>query len=97
MEVPIIYVTVQTREDIAQDLVKDQPELPDTKKLRAVLSELGLYVQPLHPGTEDPELSTQFFVSVPNEELAVEVSRRLRESKVIEAAYVKRPGAPPSQ
>jgi hypothetical protein len=90
-----MHITVQTREDVARDLVKDRPRLSGTRKLRAVLSELGLQLEPLHPGTSEPELATHFFITVPDAEAAEEVSRRLRESGAVEAAYVKPPGAAP--
>jgi hypothetical protein len=90
-----MYVTVQTQGNVARDLAKDQPRLPSTRKLRAVLAELGLDVEPLHPGTTDPELATHFVITVPDEQSAAEVSRRLRETGAVEAAYVKPPDAAP--
>lgn len=91
-----MYITVQLCEGLAQDLTRRQPRLADTRRLREVLSELQVTLQPLHPGVDDPELGRQFYVSVPHEQQAEEIAERLRQSGVVEAAYVKPPDAAPS-
>jgi hypothetical protein len=59
------------------------------------LAYLGVDLQPLHPGTNDPELSTHFFANV-NETEANTICARLSESPHVAAAYAKPEGSAPS-
>jgi hypothetical protein len=52
-------------------------------------------LEPIHPGTEDPELTRYFTVEAPDQATAERVMARLRQSKAVEAAYVKPPDAMP--
>lgn len=90
-----MFLTVHVRKANVQDLIRTVPRLQTTKELCGVLSELGIKLEPMHPGTSDSELATQFYTSVPDEHIAGEVARRLRESKAVEATYFKSGEAPP--
>jgi hypothetical protein len=64
-------------------------------RLSAALAELGVQLEPLHPGSSDPELASQFYVSVADEEDGERVATRLRSVPGVEAAYLKPPDEPP--
>jgi Asp-tRNA(Asn)/Glu-tRNA(Gln) amidotransferase B subunit len=90
-----MHITVQTRDDVANDLVKDKPRLAETKRLRTALEKLGLNLEPMHPGTDDADLATYFSIAVPEGHDPEDVAKRLRASKAVKAAYVKPRGEPP--
>jgi hypothetical protein len=52
-------------------------------------SALGVSLQPMHPGTDDPELSRKFRSEVPDRDEAEQVAASLMESDAVEAAYYK--------
>jgi hypothetical protein len=62
--------------------------------LRETLDELGVQLEPLHPGVSDPDLAGQFFASV-DDASAEAVCIRLRGHAAVEAAYTKPAGSPP--
>ena len=58
-------------------------------ELSAVEKDLGISLEPLHPGAEDPHLSPYFKVKVPDHATAKKVINRLLNCKAVEAAYIK--------
>jgi hypothetical protein len=90
-----MLVTVHTRADVAHDLARARPRLAESRKVRKVLAEFGLDLQPLHPATADPELANQFSVTAPDEQVAAELCSRLLATGAVEAAYPKPPDAAP--
>lgn len=59
-------------------------------ELRGRLDQLGVELEPVHPGEDDPLLAPYFAVEVPEDEgLADGVLSVLNESAAVEAAYVK--------
>jgi hypothetical protein len=92
-----MIVTIETKPAIARDLNKGRPTLAEAQHLRSIVSALGLQLRPLHPGTTDPELASRFYVTTPDQQAAEEARRRIEESGVVEAVYVKPPDAMPFQ
>jgi hypothetical protein len=64
-------------------------------ELHRAARELGIDVQPLHPGETDPQLSRYFTAEVDDPGAAEAAAERLRSCPGVEAAYVKARGAPP--
>jgi hypothetical protein len=52
-------------------------------------SALGVSLEPMYPGVDDPELSRRFRSEVPDPEAAKAVAASLMESDAVEAAYYK--------
>ena len=95
-EADVVEVMVQLAPDAAQAVHADGDlprELRDaTERLRA----LGLAFEPLHPGAQDRSLASWFRVSVEDEPTAELVAAALRDSPVVEGAYVEPLSAPPA-
>jgi hypothetical protein len=57
--------------------------------IRQVLNELGVTLQPLSPGIDDPVLSTYFHATLPSAKVGAEAVARLRDVPGVTAAYLK--------
>lgn len=90
-----MFVAVHIREDIANDLARDGDYSLETSRLLGVFKERGLDLQPMHSGSVDPQLKTHYFVSVPDEQSARELTKVLLTFPVVMAAYVKPPDSVP--
>ena len=90
-----MQITLQLRSDIAQGLADRSPPAHDTSELLQTLSRFGVSLQPLHPNTNDPELLTQFWITVPDQATADEVLQQLHSLKAVQAAYRKPPDEMP--
>lgn len=90
-----MQITVHLRPDIARHLAERSPPTGESKELRQTLSRFGLTLMPLHPGTDDPELKTQYWIQVPDETTADQVIEQLLALKATQAAYLKPPDAMP--
>jgi hypothetical protein len=58
-------------------------------RVRAVVAQFGLRLEPLHPGTTDPSLQQHFTLEVVDQATAAQVVAMLRQTPSVEAAYVK--------
>jgi hypothetical protein len=91
-----VQISVQVQPDLAAAVHGRESPTAEVDDLNRSLEELGLSLQPVHPGADDPLLAPYFTVEVPDdEELAVRVLAVLEESGAVEAAYVKPPAEPP--
>ena len=88
-------VILRVQPEVAQVLHHGQSPTNQSAELLRVVQELGLSLQPIHPGIDDAELMRYFALQVPNSALGEEVSRRLRQCSAIDAAYVKPQAEPP--
>jgi len=88
-------VTVLVQRDSVPALTERQPSSGPARDLLRTADELGVTLEPMHPGVADTELAGYFTVDVPDDELAQQVIARLRACEAIEAAYVKPPEALP--
>ncbi len=66
------------------------------RNLQQLTQDLGIELQPLHPGTTSAELAGQYYVTV-NEGEVERVLQQLRQHSAVEAAYVKPTDEPPSR
>lgn len=90
-----MQITVLLEADAARRLHQRGPPTADSEELNRVTKQLGMVLEPIHPGTEDPDLIRYFTIEAPNQATAQRVITRLQQSKAIEAAYLKPPDAMP--
>ena len=91
-----MVVTVQVTVEVARVLQNQSDPTPSSDELVAVLEELEITLEPLHPNTGDPVLITFYTVDVVDADTAEKVINRLLLSEAIEAAYIKPPAEPPT-
>ena len=87
-------VMVQLQKDAAMQLqaggVSTTPTSEsEIQQLLAATAELGIRLQPVHPGQTHPLLAPFFMVEVSNREQAEKVIDRLQRFNIVEAAYLK--------
>jgi hypothetical protein len=87
-------ITLQVRPDVARALQRGPPSAESQELLKAA-ADLGVSLEPIHPGAEDPLLISYFTVAVSDPASVEEVVNRLRQCRAVEAAYVKPPDALP--
>ena len=90
-----MQITVHLRSDVARELAERSPPTAATKELQQTISRFGLTLQPLHPGTDDPDLRAQFWLEVAEQVTANQVIQALLQLKATEGAYCKPPDALP--
>lgn len=84
-----MQITVHLHSDVARELAERSPPSAATQALQQTIARLDLTLQPLHPGTNDPELKTQFWIEVPTQAMAEQVIQQLLQLKATEGAYFK--------
>ena len=89
-----IVVTVQLSPDVALALHEQMPS-DESEELLKMLKDLGVTLEPMHPGARDPLLTPFFTVEVPDQATAERVIASLVESEAVEGAYIKPPEALP--
>lgn len=89
-----MQVTVQVRGDVAPALHGRGGATAAVEQLQLLTNELGVTLEPTHPGSDDPLLAPWFTAEVPDEQ-ADRVLEALRSNELIEAAYVKPPAELP--
>jgi len=90
-EVIKIQVIVQVSADVARTLQQRGAPTAESQELLKIAEELGVLLEPVHPGVEDPLLAPYFMAEVPDSTTAEWVITHLRKFKAIEAAYLKPP------
>jgi hypothetical protein len=90
-----MQVIVRVRPDVAPALHGRQPPTQASEAILQAMTELGVVLEPMHPGVEDPSLASFFMIEVPDPASAERVIARLQQSQAIEAAYLKPPDALP--
>ena len=90
-----MQITVQLQPDVARRLHERQPSTTESEELNHITKRLGVVLEPIHPGTSDPDLTRYFTVEAPDQATAERVIAGLQQSKAVEAAYVKPPDAMP--
>lgn len=73
----------------ASDASPSQQEDTKSRELLDAAAELGVRVEPLHPGQTDPLLASYFMVEVPDRETADRVVDRLSRLTTVQGAYLK--------
>jgi hypothetical protein len=75
--------------DVALSLHKLKPSTQVSRELQQISRELGIVLEPMHPGAQDPLLSPYFIVSVSDTAAADRIIASFQRYKAIEAAYLK--------
>jgi len=88
-------ITVLLNAGVARHLHQRGPTTAESEELNHITKQLGLVLEPIHPGTLDPDLVRYFTVEAPDQATAQRVIAQLRQSKAVEAAYLKPPDAMP--
>jgi hypothetical protein len=84
-----VRIIVKFSENIAADLQHHQPSSPELEELPKIQRDLGITLEPVHPGVSDPTLASYFTVEVPDEDTAERVVERLKLCKAVDGAYIK--------
>lgn len=90
-----MHLTIQVQRTVALALHQREPPTAASEQLLQITAELNVLLRPMHPGTEDPILSTYFTMEVPDAATAERLRVRLQLCKAILAAYLKPPDAAP--
>jgi hypothetical protein len=90
-----MHLTIQVQTPAALALHQREPPTAATQELLQTLAELNVVLTPMHPGIDDPILSTYFTIEVPDTDTAERVKARLLNCKAIAAVYLKPPDAMP--
>lgn len=88
-------ITLQVRPEVARALQHRAQSSAESEDLLQTAANLGVRLEPIHPGIEDPILMSYFTAAVADPDSVERVLDRLRQSRAIEAAYVKPPDALP--
>jgi hypothetical protein len=88
-------ITLQVRPEVARALQHRGPPSAESEDLLKTAASLGVSLELIHPGAEDPTLISYFNVAVSDPNSVELVIDRLRECRAVEAAYVKPPDALP--
>ena len=86
-----MHVTIQVSADVAHIVHEGGSPTTESRELLKIAEELGVSLEPMHPGAEDPLLAPYFRVEVSDSATAERVIAHLRQSKTVEAAYLKPP------
>ena len=81
-------VVVQLAADVAASFSKDGG---GATALRQALKELGVTLEPVAPGIDDPHLARYFQATVATDDEAAKVATRLRDVPGVTAAYMQPP------
>lgn len=87
-------VILQIRPEAARDLGARKLGTPEAKEVAEAAGEMGVSLEPMHPGVEDPTLA-QFFTVQVTDDAVEQVIERLRNCEAVEAAYIKPPEGTP--
>ena len=96
-------VEIQVQSDAALDLHGQQAgpqkgasqSASGASELKREVEELGLRLEPMHPGQTHPLLAPYFMIEVPDRQTAERVIDRLTHNKIVEAAYLRPEDAAP--
>jgi hypothetical protein len=91
----MVQVIVVLSPEAARDLQRATPAMADARALVRIAASAGSTLAPLHPGTTDPALRRYFRLEIADADAALGAVDRLRDSALVEAAYVKPEDAMP--
>lgn len=86
-----MHVTIRVRPDAALALHRRQLPTNTSEELLQTAEQLGVVLEPMHPGAEEPHLAPYFTVEVPDQATGERMIARLKHCQAIEAAYLKPP------
>jgi len=88
-------VSIKLDSQTASELHGDAAATARSGSLVETARRHGAALQPMHPGTSDPELRTYFFAETGDAAKAETLATALRKHESVEGAYVKPPDALP--
>jgi hypothetical protein len=88
-------ITIRIRGDVARSLQRLKSPSVESQELLRTVADIGVSVEPLHPGIDDPRLVRYFRITVPDPVVAEQVIARLWQLPAVEAAYIRPPDATP--
>lgn len=86
-----MHVTIRVRPEVALALHGRQLPTSESEGLLQTAEQLGMMLEPMHPGAEEPHLASYFTVEVQDPATAEQVIARLKHCHAVEAAYLKPP------
>jgi hypothetical protein len=86
----------RTTSAMTSELIVKLAPAAEPDRIRTHANDLGVELERLHPGTDDPELAS-YLVARVDPEGARGVAERLMRFDGVESAYVKPGGAPPER
>jgi hypothetical protein len=84
-----LYIILRLKESAVPAMHRRAPLTTETQELMRESEELGIALQPLHPGSTDPTLTPYFIAEVPDRMTAERQVTRLQKIRAIESAYIK--------
>lgn len=88
-EVNTVQVTVVVSENIAHVLHKKAPPTAESQDLFETTNKLGIVLEPMHPGIDEPLMMVYFVAEAPDSTAADQVVEHLLQTPGVEGAYVK--------
>lgn len=88
-------ISLEVSTEAAQALHHLAPENSASVALQTIAKQLGVTIQPMHPGIDDPELIRNFYIEAATEEEADSIVDTFLECPAVEGAYIKPEGEPP--
>ena len=76
-----IYIIIQVSAEVVRSLQQPGVSTTDTQELFNKAKDLGISLQPMHPGTGDPVLATYFTAEVADSAIAKRIITHLLELK----------------
>ena len=90
-----IQVIIQVTDDVAIALLQHGVSTAESRELLNIAEDFSVLLEPMHPGVEDPHLVQYYMIEVPNSTIAKQIITHLRQSRAVEAAYIKPPDEMP--
>jgi hypothetical protein len=84
-----LELTVRLKPTAAAALTGEAQPNSETEPLARVLEDLGLSLEPMHPGESDPALSSYFTTEVADPQTAERAAEALGRLDAVEGAYTK--------
>jgi hypothetical protein len=87
-------VMTQLRPEAARELRSAQtgqnvPLSPETRQLAEMANQLGVKLEPVHPGNVHSSLIPYYMIEAPDQETVDKLLEGLGQLNIVEAAYVK--------
>jgi len=84
-----LYIILRLKESAIPAMHNRSPLTTETQELIKEAEDLGVALQPLHPGSIDPTLTPYFIAEMPDRMTAERLVTRLQRIRAIESAYIK--------
>jgi hypothetical protein len=89
-----LRVTVKMAPAVAEQWRRGELESAAAQELAGTVRDLGLVLEPMHPGVDHPDLASYFIADTSGPAEARAAVDRLLATRAIDGAYVKPPDEP---